>query len=153
MPCDHMINCHGTWFYICFGKLFWVHKLVINVWNELVHLGDQKWEFWVENATNPRPKHAGSQRCAWPRALGAQSQRASARRPPSGARRPWQGNFRVVLCSGAWCQSCGGPMRSFRSIFLLFLLVFQLEQNWYGQNLEFLNGIKLGFMTFSILGN
>jgi hypothetical protein len=35
----------------------------------------------------------------------------------------------VVLCSGAWGQSCRGPMRSFRSIFLLFLLVFQLEQN------------------------
>jgi hypothetical protein len=127
---DYMINCHGTWSCICFRKLFWVYTLVNNIWNELVHIGNENLEFWVENAKNPQLEHAGSQRCAWPRALGAQSQRASARRPPSGAKRPWQGNFRVVLCSGAWCQSCGGPMRSLWNIFLLFSLILQLEQTW-----------------------
>jgi hypothetical protein len=78
-----------------------------------VHLGDQNLEFWVENAKNPQPKNAGSERCACTRALGAHTQGASARRPAPGARRPRQGNFCVVLCSGAWGQSSRGPMRSF----------------------------------------
>jgi hypothetical protein len=78
----------------------------------LVHYRVKLDEFWVENGENPRPEHAktqNSQRCACTRALGAHTQGASARRPPSGARRPRQDNVRVVLRSGAWGQSRGGP--------------------------------------------
>jgi len=94
-----------------------------------------------------------TERCACGRALGAHLQRASARRCTSGARRPGQDNGNVVPCPGAWGQSCGGPMWSFWSVLLLFLLTFQLEQTWLYWNFDFLNGLKLVFVSFRFFGN
>jgi hypothetical protein len=101
-------------------------------------------------------KRESSQRCACTRALGAHTQGASARRPTPGARRPRQDNVRVVLRSGAWGQSCGGPRRSFRSILWLFSLIFQLEQTWLYEIIEFSKWLKswvLAFSVFTIIGN
>ena len=98
-------------------------------------------------------KRKSSQRCACTRALGAHTQGASARRPTPGARRPRQDNVRVVLRSGAWGQSCGGPRRSFRSILWLFSLISQLEQTWPYEIVEFSKWLKTWVLAFSVFSN
>ena len=118
-------------------------------------MGDLTLRFLGENDEDPSRnmrKHAFTERCACGRALGVHLQRASSRRCTSGARRPGQDNGNVVPCPGAWGQSCRGPMRPFEGVLLLFSLTFQLEQTWLYRNLDFLNGLKLVFVSFWFFG-
>jgi len=69
------------------------------------------------------------------------------------ARRPEQGNMLVAPCSGAWGQSCRGPLRLFEGVLMMFSLTLLLEHNWLGRNLDFLNGLKLVIVSFRFFGN
>ena len=118
-------------------------------------MGDLNIRFWGENGENPWPKHAKtrvSERCAWSGALGAHLLGASARRCTPGARRPNRNNRNVVPRSGAWGQSCGGPLRPFEGVLLLFWPTLLLEHILLGQNLDFPIGLKLEFVTFRFFG-
>ena len=153
--------------YCCCRKLVVLWKPFLKQsWNECVwrvrasgYAMDHFWrmrdlniQFWGKNGENSWPKHAKmrvSQRCAWGRALGAHSQRASAGRYTPGARRPGQDNMLVVPRSGAWGQSCRDSLRPFEGVLLLFSLTLLLEHNWLGRNLDFINGLKLCRFWFS----
>ena len=116
-------------------------------------LGDLTIRFWAKNGKNPWQKQAKtcvSERCAWIGALGAHLQEANARRCIPGASRPYRSNGNVVSRSGAWGQACRGPMRPFGHVLLLFSFILLLEDTWLGRNLDFLNGLKLEIVTFSV---
>ena len=164
------VNC-------CYLKLWCFEKIIFNQFHKLFHVSRNErvrcvwalgwafdhfgWirnltkRFWAKNDENSWSKHMKtciSRRCAWGRALGAHYQRASARRCTPGARRPDRNNIRVVLRSGAWGSACRGPMHLFEHDLLLFSLILLLEHILLGQNLDFLNGVKLEFVTFSVFG-
>jgi len=68
-------------------------------------------------------------------------------------RRPSRNNICVVSRPGAWGPTCRGPMRLFECVLLLFSLILLLEHILLIQTLDFLNGLKLELVAFSVFGN
>jgi len=121
--------------------------------DHFLRMGDLIIRFWDENGEIPWPKHAKtrvSERCAWGGALGAHLQEASVGHCIPGTGRPDRNNGNVVSRSGAWGQACRGPMRPFGHVLLLFSFILLLEHTSLDRNLDFLNGLKLEIVTFSV---